>query len=261
MSLKSFARQKSPIVLAIMASAGVIATAVMAVKATPKAVELIKADSRAKHDGDPDASTKTEAVLAAWKCYIPAAAFGGATIACIVGANMLNTRQQLAIGSAYSLAKQSFKEYKNKLKELYGEEADKKIEEAIKVDKCRDVSIYADTLGTRNDLDPGETVEPDILRTFYDSFSDRYFESTLAKVIEAEYHINRNYVLGEEVTLNEFYDFLGLDHTDAGDDLSWYGLDGVQWLDFNHRMTVLDDGMEVCVIDMAFEPVAEEDDI
>lgn len=261
MSLKSFVRQKSPIALAIIASAGVVVTTVMAVKATPKAVELVKADSRAKHDGDPYAATKKEAVLAAWKCYIPAAAFGTATIACIVGANILNTRQQIALGSAYTLAQQSFKEYKNKLKELYGEEADKKIEEAIKIDKCKNVSICADSLGTQNDLDPGESVEPDILRTFYDSFSDRYFESTLAKVIEAEYHINRNYVLGADVSLNDFYDFLGLDHTNDGDDLGWYGLDGINWLDFNHRMTVLDDGMEVCVIEMAFEPMTEEDDI
>lgn len=258
MSLKSFARQKSPIALAIMASAGVVVTAVMAVKATPKAVELIKADSRKNHDGDPHAYTKEEAVKSAWKCYIPTVAFGTATIACIVGANMLNTRQQIALGSAYSLLERSYKEYQGKLKELYGEEAHEKIINAV---KAKDVDIYADSLGTQNDLDPGESVEPDILRTFYDSFSDRYFESTLAKVIEAEYHINRNYVLGADVSLNDFYDFLGLDHTNNGDELGWYGLDGIGWLDFNHRMTVLDDGLEVCVIDMTFEPSSDDGDI
>ena len=69
-------RKYSPVALSCVASAGVVVTAIAAAKATPRAVALVYADSRKKHDGDPYAYTKKEAFIAAWKCYIPAVAFG-----------------------------------------------------------------------------------------------------------------------------------------------------------------------------------------
>lgn len=69
-------KKASPTILTCIGAAGVVATAVLAVKATPKADSLIKADSRRNHDGDPYAATKLEAVKSCWKCYIPAAATG-----------------------------------------------------------------------------------------------------------------------------------------------------------------------------------------
>lgn len=53
-----YLKKYSPVVLSCVASVGVIVTVVTAVKATPKAVELVKADSRKNHDGDPYAYTK-----------------------------------------------------------------------------------------------------------------------------------------------------------------------------------------------------------
>ena len=74
--------------------------------------------------------------MSAWKCYIPTAAFGLSTIACIMGANALNSRKQAALTSAYALINQSYKEYKDKLKELYGEEAHNAIVDSIVSEKC-----------------------------------------------------------------------------------------------------------------------------
>lgn len=55
-------KKYSPVALSCVASVGVIVTVVTAVKATPKAVELVKADSRKNHDGDPYAYTKKRGV-------------------------------------------------------------------------------------------------------------------------------------------------------------------------------------------------------
>ena len=41
--------------------------------------------------------------------------------------------------SAYALLDQSFKDYRRKLKELYGDEADKKVIEALAVEKSQTV--------------------------------------------------------------------------------------------------------------------------
>lgn len=251
-------RRYSPIALSCIASIGVIVTAVAAVKATPKAVELIKADIREKHSGDAYAYTKKEAITTAWKCYIPAAAFGISTIACIIGANALNRHQQAMLTSAYALIQNSYREYKDKLKELYGEETHNAVVDAIVKEKCEDVCISAPGGFYNSTLDFGESTEPEITRTFYDSFSQRYFETTIANVIEAEYHLNRNYMLGGDVTLNDFYELLGLEKTDMGSTLGWSSYTGdILWLDFNHRLTTLDDGMEIFIIEMVFEPTAD----
>lgn len=254
-----YVRKYSPVALSCVASIGVVVTAVAAVKATPKAVMLIQADSRKKHDGDPYAATKKEAVVAAWKCYIPAVAIGASTIACIMGANALNRHQQAALTSAYALVQNSYKEYKDKLKELYGEEAHNAIMDSIVKEKCKDISIYTPgCLVSSSSLDFGEGMEPEITRTFYDAFSQRYFESTIEKVIRAEYHLNRNFMFAGVIPLNDFYEFLGLEKTEFGDTVGWSSVNGdIYWIDFNHHRLTLDDGMEIYVIEMVFEPTPE----
>lgn len=253
-----YIKKYSPVALSCIASVGVVVTAVVAVKATPKAVIKIHADSRKNHDGDPYAYTKQEAVTSAWKCYIPAVAIGASTIACIMGANALNRRQQAALTSAYALVQNSYKEYKDKLKELYGEEAHNAIVNSIMSEQCKDISISATGGWFNSTLDFGEGMEPEVVRTFYDSFSQRYFETTIEKVIQAEYHLNRNFMFAGTIPLNDFYEFLGLEKTDFGDSVGWSSVNGdIYWIDFNHRRVTLDDGMEVYVIDMVFEPTAD----
>ena len=75
-------------------------------------------------------------------------------------------------------------------------------------------------------------------------------------MLEAEYHLNRNWHLGRRYLCKmSFLRFLGIEHIDCGDELGWYWSDGIDWIDFNHHKTVLDDGLEVYVIDMAFRLV------
>lgn len=255
-----YLKKYSPVALSCAASVGVIVTVVTAIKATPKAVELVKADSRKNHNGDPYAYTRKEAFMSAWKCYIPTAAFGLSTIACIMGANALNSRKQAALTSAYALINQSYKEYKDKLKELYGEEAHNAIVDSIVSEKCKDVFLYASDWAGYSCLDFGEDTAayPEIVRTFYDSFSQRYFETTISKVIQAEYHLNRNFMFKGVIPLNDFYEFLGLEKTEFGETVGWSSCNGdIYWIDFNHHKLTLEDGMKIFVIDMVFEPTAE----
>ena len=178
-------KKASPTILTCIGAAGVVATAVLAVKATPKADSLIKADSRKNHDGDPYAATKLEAVKSCWKCYIPAAATGVATIICIFGANTLNKKQQASLASAYALVNQSYSDYKHKLKELYGEDAHKKIMESIAAEKSSMPPITATGGFSNSSLEFEDANEEQ--RLFYDSFSKRYFQATISQVLQAEY--------------------------------------------------------------------------
>ena len=237
-----------------------MATAVLAVKATPKAIELVKADSRKNHDGDPHAATKLEVVKSCWKCYIPAATTGAATIACIFGVNVLSKRQQASLVSAYTLVNRSYNDYKRKVKELYGEEVHKKIMESLAVEKAKDVPITSCGLISTSSLEFEDANEE--LRLFYDSFSERYFQATISQVLQAEYHVNRNFALmGGFVPVNMFYEFLGIEPQQDFAGLGWWVNDEMYWIDFNHSKAMVDDGLsgeiECYIIDMEFTPTSE----
>lgn len=251
-------KKRSHLALSCLASLGVAATTISAVMATPKAMANIHEDSRKNHNGDPNAYTKKEAIKSAWKYYISSAIIGGATIGCIIGTNILNSHQQMAFASAYAIVQKSYDEYKKKVKELYGEEAHINITDSIVKEKCENKIICTPGIFVGStSLDFGESNEPEVIRTFYDSYSERYFESSIEKVIQAEYHLNRNFMFSGITTPNDFYDLLGLEKIKGGDDVGWSSMDGdIYWVDFDHRKTTLEDGMEIYIIDMVNYPTA-----
>lgn len=250
-AIMSYLKWGSPIVLTCIGVAGVVVTSIVAVHATPKALKLIHKDSRINHDGDPYAYTKAEAVQSAWKCYIPSVLIGTSTIVCIFGANILSRRQQAALTSAYTMLSESYKQYRKAANVVYGNDADSK----IKAEMAKDAYIATDDWGYQTynmEMDPeSEQV------LCYDLISKRYFNTTMAAVINAQYHINRNLQLRGYSSLNEYYSFLGIDGIDYGDEMGWC-LDeiyegGEMWLDFDNHKTVFEDGLE-CIVISVLEP-------
>lgn len=243
-------RRSIPILLSGMAVTGVVATAITAAKAVPKAKTLVQKAEEEK--GEP--LTRMEQVQTATPAYIPAIATGVGTVMCILGAAALNQKNQAALASAYAFLNHSYHAYKTKVRDICGEETHHRIMDEIAVEQCRDVPIYAPGVIGSSTLDIDDDTETK--RLFYDAYSQRYFESTLYRVLKAEYHLNRNFALGADVTVNDFYAFLGLEPIENGDVIGWYSLnhDGICWLDFDHHTTRLDDGLECCVIEMVFEP-------
>lgn len=226
-----FIKRNAPTILTCVGAVGVVITAVTAVKATPKAMKLIE---KAKEDKGEDL-TKLEIVKVAGPAYIPSIVSGAATLACIFGANALNRRQQAALMSAYALLDNSYKEYKKKVGELYGEEADSRVRKEIAKDKY---------------VENGIELEHDDTRLFYDALSERYFESTMGKVIAAQYEVNRRISLFGWTRLNDFYKALDIPQVDYGAHIGWcHG-----WIDFDHEKMVMDDGLEVIYITMSEEP-------
>ena len=114
-------------ILTCLAGIGVIATAVIAAKATPKACELLEEAEDIKGEE----LTVVEKVKTAAPAYIPTAITCAATIGCIFGAAILSKKGQANIAGAYALLDRSYKEYKKKVEEMYGEDADDQVQEAI----------------------------------------------------------------------------------------------------------------------------------
>ena len=250
--VRAFTVKHSPEILTGIGIAGMITTTVLAVKATPKAIKKIEEAKEEKGEE----LTKMEKVKTAGPVYIPAVVTGVSTLACIFGANVLNKRHQASLVSAYALIDTSFKEYKGKLKELYGEETHQTIVDAIAVEKAEQQYVRGSYMVSECDqLLEGVTSEPVL---FYEEYGNRYFEATIEQVLNAEYHLNRNYILRGYSNLNELYDFLGLEPTDYGSTVGWTPDDeGQYWIEFNHRKVVMDDGLECYILEMPFEPSPE----
>lgn len=248
--MKGYLKRSSPAILTCLGAIGVVATSVLAVKATPKAVDIIRAHEGIDHEGNYYTPTKLEVIQLTWKCYIPAALVGLSAITCIFGANVLNKRNQASLASAYALLSESYQQYRKAAKAVYGEDADSK----IKAQMAKDTYVSADGYSVYSaDMD----LESERILC-YDLFSKRYFTSTMAAVLNAQYHINRNLQLRGSVSINEFYEFLGIDKIENGDDIGWsideFIEDGIMWLDFDNRHTILDDGLECCVISTLMNP-------
>lgn len=240
--IQLFAGRNASTILSCVGGAGVIATSIMAAKATPKAMQLLE---KAKEEKGEDL-TKLEKIKVAAPSYIPAMLVGTSTIACIFGASVLNKRSQAGLMSAYALLDRSYKDYRNKVKELYGEEVDKHVVKEIVKD------TYVE----------GEVTVEENKQLFYDYYSKRYFESTTEKVQQAEYAFNRLLNIRDYASLNEFYELLGLEKIDDGDWLGWSTGMNMEyywqhWVDFEHEKVVMEDGLECIIISMWMEPTTE----
>ena len=252
-------KKGTPTILSCIGALGVVVTTVLAVKETPKAIEQIEAAKSVKMAENGENLTALETIEACWMTYIPSAVTGIATIGCIFGANMLNRRQQASLVSAYAFLDRSFREYKESVKHVFGEEGHQRVLEDLMVERPEPPSITGDVFGGRFDFG----VTDDEKRLFYDSFSKRYFESTFADVILAEYHTNRNFAIGGgEVSAQDFYTFLGLDTPEDIKPLAWFVSDYYYFIDFTHTKKYIDDGpdrpsIECWVIDMPFPPTLE----
>lgn len=238
----------APILLSVVSVVGVFSTTALAVKATPKAMKILK-------EKEEKLSVK-EVVKATWKCYIPTAISAAVTVGCIAGAGILSERRITAITAAYGVLENTYKNYISKVKEMLGEETHREILKSIAAERATQENITAEACCCNTSLGFEGADEEEYL--FYDQFGDRYFTSTISSVLQAEYHLNRNFCLGGHVTLNDFYEFLGIEKTKTGDTFAWSSYDcDYYWIDFDHtKAKVSDDGLECYIISMVYPPEA-----
>lgn len=113
MNARLFIKRNSATILSFVAVAGVVATAITSANATPKAVRAL---DTAKLNKGEEELTKIEKVKTVLPVYLPTIITGAATVVCILGSNVLNQRTQASLSSAYAIVDQSYRDYRNKVK-------------------------------------------------------------------------------------------------------------------------------------------------
>lgn len=219
-----------PTILTISGVVGVIGTSVLSGKASIKAYRIIK--------NEKDVS-KEEFIRKVLPVYIPTTIAGLVTIGCIIGSSIFYKRNITALTALAGL-------FHKKILNKEFEPVKKKYDE-----QWFEVAWFI----TEDDKDE--------VLLFSDMYRGRIFQSTKNLVLQAQYHLNRNFALKGYANINEFYDFLGLasvnkKEKEMYEHLGWSfekGVeDGYSWIDFKWNETDIGDGTMCYVIDYPFKP-------
>lgn len=202
------AKKHSPEILIGMGIAGAASSVIFAVKATPKAMILL--EEKRQELGVEKLEAK-EIIKTAAPVYIPTAVSFGVSVACIVGASSVNARRNAALTAAYTLSESTLRTYRDKVLETVGEDKEREIRQKAAIEQQQ------------------STPEPQALVVSsaagqlkcFDSLSGRYFVSTKNEIDKAVNEFNRQLRDDMRISLNDWYDLIGLDTNKLGDMLGW----------------------------------------
>ena len=233
MDIVKFCKDNSATILTGAGVAGVIGTAVLAAKATPKALDILAEKEEYKQEKYGYPLTRFEKVLAMAPAYVPATLMGIATTGCILGAHKIHVNREASLISMYTTLRTVHDEYRRKVLEVCGEDTARYIDAELEKEE-RLIEQY------------GSPTEPVL---FYDEYSKRYFEMSIFDMMRAIYEVNRMYTFQGELSLNNFYEFLNLAPVAIGDKLGWNATKdsicrGMAWLDITWVKIDTPDGLE-----------------
>lgn len=241
LTTKKFLVKHSPEILTGLGVSSMIASTVLAVKATPKAHETIK-EMEEKNEN----VTTYDKVKMVYKDYIPSLITGGVGLACIFGANHINHKRNAVLTAAYTISESTLTKYKDKIVKDFGEEKAKQIDrvirEEVKKEKKQDVN---------HELNKADKEHFIIV----DSFSGLRMPkgTTLNKVDSVINEINKIMNYDMYVSAEEWYDRLGFKNIpDCAKDVGWKLEDGL--IEITQNPSLDEDGVPVLKVSFIENP-------
>lgn len=239
-------KKHSPELLMGIGVAGIVASTVVACKATLKASDILSeakddlekinsvannpeyADRYSEEDLQKDkAVLYTQTGLKVAKVYLPAVGLGVASIACLVSSHNILRKRNIALAAAYTTIDKSFKDYRKRVTDRFGEEVERQIRHNIKAVDIEETVV--DENG--NETVVKKTVEvgdingcSDYARYFDESCAhwDSDPEYNLVFLRAQQQYANDLLRTKGHLFLNEVYDMLGIPRTKAGQVVGWY---------------------------------------
>lgn len=251
-------RRKSPEILLIGGIVGGVAATVLACRATLKAdsvtielkdkVEKIHdcmANETLKERGEySDTDGKNDlrivyakAALQYAKLYAPAAFVGTVSIAAILGSHNIISKRYVAISAAYATLDQSFKDYRGRVIERYGEEIENEIRYNIKSETV--METVTNEKGKTKEVKKEEKVAGENTSPYAGFYrtSQKNEEFVRTTLNMEESYANDCLRSTGHLFLNDVYKRLGIPETKAGQMVGWrYDLKnptGDNKIDFN----------------------------
>lgn len=237
-------QKHSPEILAVVGTVGVVTSAVMACRATTKVSTILndtkdtidkihtctedQTISYNEEDAKKDlAITYVQTGVKFVRLYAPSVALGAISLGCLLTSNNILRKRNIALAAAYATIDKSFKEYRGRVIERFGEAVDRELKYNITKQKIEE---------TVTDPETGEEkkVEKEVEVTGIDGYSEyaRFFDDG-CKGWEKDASMNKMFLMAQQqfandllrarghLFLNEVYDMLGMERTKAGQIVGW----------------------------------------
>ena len=243
--VKGKVEKHSPEILMGVGVVGIVTGTVMACRATMKLNDILEEaqetrDKIKEVESNPDYEDKYTAEDAkkdltinyvqtgvkVAKLYAPAVAVGVAGVGCVLASHDIMRKRNVALSAAYLTVDKSFKEYKQRVVDRFGEEVEKEIRYGIKAEEI--VETVVDEEG--NETTVTETVKT-MNPTLYSDYARFFDEASPCWQNDPEYNLMflraqqqyANDLLRAKgrLFLNDVYDMLGIEKTKAGQIVGW----------------------------------------
>lgn len=240
-------KKHSPEILVVAGIAGTVVSAVLACKATTKVAEILdetKGTLDTIHEGmetgaingqeytTEDGKKDTVVVYAQTgmklaKLYGPAIILGTLSITSILASNNILRKRNVALGAAYAAIDKSFKEYRGRVIERFGEQVDTELKYGIKAKKFEEIEVDPETGKEKKVKKTVMVVDPNLqsdYAVYFDSKSRNYetnpdYNRMFLKAQQA--FANDKLQTRGHLFLNEVLDDLDLPRTPAGQIVGW----------------------------------------
>lgn len=240
-------KKHSPEILVVAGIAGTVVSAVLACKATTKVAEILdetKGTLDTIHEGmetgaingqeytTEDGKKDTVVVYAQTgmklaKLYAPAIILGTLSITSILASNNILRKRNVALGAAYTAIDKSFKEYRGRVIERFGEQVDTELKYGIKAKKFEEIEVDPETGKEKKVKKTVMVADPNLqsdYAVYFDSKSRNYetnpdYNRMFLKAQQA--FANDKLQTRGHLFLNEVLDDLDLPRTPAGQIVGW----------------------------------------
>lgn len=240
-------KKHSPEIRVVAGIAGTVVSAVLACKATTKVAEILdetKGTLDTIHEGmetgaingqeytTEDGKKDTVVVYAQTgmklaKLYAPAIILGTLSITSILASNNILRKRNVALGAAYAAIDKSFKEYRGRVIERFGEQVDTELKYGIKAKKFEEIEVDPETGKEKKVKKTVMVADPNLqsdYAVYFDSKSRNYetnpdYNRMFLKAQQA--FANDKLQTRGHLFLNEVLDDLDLPRTPAGQIVGW----------------------------------------
>lgn len=240
-------KKHSPEILVVAGIAGTVVSAVLACKATTKVAEILdetKGTLDTIHEGmetgaingqeytTEDGKKDTVVVYAQTgmklaKLYAPAIILGTLSITSILASNNILRKRNVALGAAYAAIDKSFKEYRGRVIERFGEQVDTELKYGIKAKKIEEIEVDPENGKEKKVKKTVMVADPNLqsdYAVYFDSKSRNYetnpdYNRMFLKAQQA--FANDKLQTRGHLFLNEVLDDLDLPRTPAGQIVGW----------------------------------------
>lgn len=242
-------QKHSPTILFAGGVVGVVATTVLACRATLRLEEVLDEcqgkmkEAREVHEsGNPkysDADFRQDMAylyirnaVKVTRLYGPSIVLGSVSIASLYGAHNVLSKRNVALTAAYAAVDKAFGDYRARVVEELGEDKDREFRYSTEVRKIADPDDARKTLEVRR-VSPEE---PSGYARFFDEYTKNWSptpEYNLYWIRLQQNYANDMLRSRGHVFLNEVYDWLGIERSKAGQSVGWVlGPDGDNFIDF-----------------------------